>query len=46
MSLCTTCTRNTLGRQLEMFLDLTLRVLQPIDDFVGIVLKQVLLFAG
>ena len=46
MRLCTTCTRNTLGRRLEMFLDLALQVLQPIDDFVGIVLKQVFLLAG
>ena len=46
MALCTTCARNTFERRSQFVLDLILKILRPVDDFIGAVIKQVLLLTG
>jgi len=46
MQLCTTCARNTFERRAQFLLDLILKILTPVDDFISAVLKTVFLLTG
>ena len=45
MSICATCPHKSFERRLEFFLDLILRILEPVDNILHLVIKETLLLA-